>query len=98
MAKFRDLAHEAKKNWSAQDHALYERAAESFDADARAQIQLGKQIAELREAKHLTQKDLSTITGVQQSEISRIERGLGNPTTVTVSKLARAFDKELSLV
>lgn len=96
MAKFRDLANQAKKNWSDADHAIYERAAQSFEADAKAQIQLGRQIASLRVAQHLTQGELAKLTGVQQSEISRIERGVANPTTVTVARLARAFDKEIT--
>lgn len=46
----------------------------------------------------LTQRQLSKKTGIQQSEISRIEAAHGNPTVGTVSVLARALGAEMRLV
>jgi len=43
------------------------------------------------------QPALSAVTGVQQSEISRIESGAANPTVATISKLGGALDLKLAL-
>ncbi|WP_458040551.1 MULTISPECIES: helix-turn-helix domain-containing protein [Bacteria] len=45
----------------------------------------------------MSQPALSAVTGIQQSEISRIESGAANPTVATISKLADALDLKLSL-
>jgi len=37
-------------------------------------------------------------TGIQQAEISRIERGAGNPTAATLLGLADALGQKLTLV
>ena len=36
--------------------------------------------------------------GIQQAEISRIERGVGNPTAATLLRLAEALEQRLALV
>lgn len=43
-------------------------------------------------------KELSEAAGVQQSEISRIERGQGNPTMDTLSKIVAPLHGRLALV
>jgi DNA-binding XRE family transcriptional regulator len=50
--------------------------------------------------KHLgwTQQQLAKESGIQQSEISRIERGQGNPTYTTLEALARATNMTVALV
>ncbi|TFD74843.1 helix-turn-helix domain-containing protein [Cryobacterium fucosi] len=40
-------------------------------------------------------ESLSSATGIQQAEISRIERGIGNPTVATLSHLAATSAKKL---
>jgi transcriptional regulator with XRE-family HTH domain len=46
----------------------------------------------------MTQKALEEATGVQQSEISKIERGVANPTRDTLVKLGAAFGQRLAFV
>lgn len=46
------------------------------------------------EAK-LTQKELSEKTGVYQADISKLERGLGNPSISTLERLADGLNMEL---
>lgn len=65
-----------------------------FDAHFR----LAGQILALRRARGLTQRQLSVKTGIQQSEISRIEAAHANPTMMTVFLLARALGAEVRLV
>jgi hypothetical protein len=46
----------------------------------------------------LTQSELSGLTGIPQADISRIERGAGNPTESTLQRLAHALNGRLQLV
>jgi transcriptional regulator with XRE-family HTH domain len=64
--------------------------------DERAQ--LGAQLAAARKARGLTQPALSKLSGIQQAEISRIERGAGNPTAATLLRLANALGQQITLV
>jgi ribosome-binding protein aMBF1 (putative translation factor) len=66
----------------------------AFDAHFR----IARELLCLRKARGLTQRQLSDRTGIQQSEISRIEAGHANPTVGTVSALARALGAEMRLV
>jgi transcriptional regulator with XRE-family HTH domain len=49
-------------------------------------------------ARGLTQRELADLSGVRQADISRIERGAGNPTESTLQRLAAALDRRLELV
>ena len=66
---------------------------EAFDAHFR----LAGEMLALRKARGLTQRQLAQKTGVNQSEISRIEGGSANPTMSTVAVLAGALGAELSV-
>lgn len=50
-----------------------------------------------RKEKHLTQKQLSEITGITQADISRIESGEANPSLRTIKRLAEGLGKNLKL-
>ncbi len=52
----------------------------------------------LRKRRDLTQRQLAARTGIQQSEISRIEGGRANPTASTLVALARALGGELRIL
>jgi ribosome-binding protein aMBF1 (putative translation factor) len=64
----------------------------------RSRCQLAVQLINLREKRGLSQSELARRTGVNQAEISRIERGSGNPTERTLLKLANALGADLRLV
>ena len=46
---------------------------------------------------HMTQMQLSELTGITQSDISKIENGNGNPSLKTLQKIAHAFGKKLKI-
>jgi transcriptional regulator with XRE-family HTH domain len=50
-----------------------------------------------RKTTGLTQKQLSEKTGIDQSDISRIESGDANPTLATLKSLAAGMDMTLKL-
>lgn len=64
----------------------------------RLHFSLARQLAAQRRALHLTQKQLAEQTGIDQAEISRIERGQANPTTATLGALTRALGVDVRLV
>jgi ribosome-binding protein aMBF1 (putative translation factor) len=59
---------------------------------------LAMQIMELREKHGLTQKQLAKLSGIDQGDISRIERGSATPNEKTLIRLADALDADLQLV
>lgn len=58
----------------------------------------GGELSMLRHARGWTQAQLSTATGIGQAEISRIERGLGNPTEETLNTLAKQLGAHLAII
>ena len=59
--------------------------------------QIGMLLAKTREENNVTQVELSKMTHVDQGDISKIERGLGNPTVAKISKLFKALGKCISI-
>jgi DNA-binding XRE family transcriptional regulator len=56
------------------------------------------QFLELRKKRKMTQKELAVAAHIDQSEISRIEKGAANPTLATLETLVRALGGELRIV
>lgn len=50
-----------------------------------------------RKQKNMTQKELAERTGIDQSDISKIERGVANPSLSTLKRLAEGMDTVLRL-
>ena len=63
-----------------------------------ARFNLIYKVREAREAKKLTQKALALKTGMSQSVIARIESGRKGLSLTTLSRVASALGKEISLV
>lgn len=86
------------EDWAA-DRAAAEAAGEvELRQRFEAAIELGLQFRDARVARGMSQRELSEASGVRQADISRIERGAGNPTEGTLQRLALALDKRLELV
>lgn len=58
---------------------------------------LAYRLAAAREKVHLTQKQLAEKTGIYQADISKIERGIGNPSISTLKRLADGLGMELQI-
>ncbi|OGI89683.1 hypothetical protein A2911_02685 [Candidatus Nomurabacteria bacterium RIFCSPLOWO2_01_FULL_40_15] len=54
-------------------------------------VQFSKKIREVRLKKKLSQGDVSRILGVHRSYISGLERGVRNPSLLTIQKVAKAL-------
>lgn len=55
------------------------------------------QVMTARESVHMTQKQLSEKTGIYQADISKIERGIGNPSIATLERLAKGIGGKLEI-
>jgi len=74
-------------------------------AESKAQLEvfeqaydIAMQVIELRERHGLTQAQLAARCGVDQGDISRIERGSTSPTSRTLQRIAAALDADVRLV
>ena len=73
------------------------------DADSQRSMleqtyDVAMQVVPLRERRNLTQAQLAERCGIDQGDISRIERGSTNPTARTLQRIAEALDADLRLV
>ena len=58
-------------------------------------IMVGNAVAAARARKGYSQKELSEATGIDQSDLSKIERGVANPSVATLNRIAEALDAKL---
>ena len=58
-------------------------------------ILVGYAVAMARANKGLSQTELSKATGIDQSDLSKIERGVANPSVNTLKRIADALDTKL---
>jgi DNA-binding XRE family transcriptional regulator len=79
--------------------------AEAEGPEAVAQLEslhhrfrLAGELVMLRKRRGVSQRKLAEAAGVHQSEISRIERGVGNPTEDTLARMGQALGAHLSFV
>ena len=60
-------------------------------------VLLGFQIKEKRLELFLSQEDLSTKVGIDQSDLSKIEKGIGNPSLKTIERIAEGLNSKISI-
>lgn len=90
-SSYRELRDAARATWSDDANAVNEAAHAHFREIADKQVELGRALADARDSRGLSQKQLEELSGVHQSEISRIEGGRGNPTEETLIRLTTAL-------
>ena len=65
----------------------------AMDEDSRAQLErIARQLVEARKAKGLSLRALQQITGINDSNLSRIERAVLMPQLDTLCRIAKALD------
>lgn len=65
--------------------------------DTDVNYQIGFLLAKLREEMDVTQKELAEKSHIDQGDISKIEKGIGNPTIGKINRLFRALGKRISI-
>ena len=59
--------------------------------------QIGMLLMKTREELNITQTELAKKTHIDQGDISKIEKGIGNPTIAKINKLFKALGKDIYL-
>lgn len=62
-----------------------------------AERRFTRALIEARNHSNMTQAELSKITGINQSNLSKIETGNGNPSFKTLKKIAKALNTTLDI-
>ena len=57
-----------------------------------ATVAIGEMVRALRAERGISQKDLARMTGIDQGDISKLERGHGNPSVRTLERIVSALD------
>ena len=87
MSDFRDYLNEQLKNPEFKKEWV----------DLEPEYNTIQAIIDARKKCNMTQKDLAEKTGIYQADRSKIERGIGNPSLLTLKRLADGLDMELEL-
>lgn len=74
---------------------IFEGATSSM-SDQKFLTNLGARIKELRVSKAMTQNDLATHCDFEKASMSRIEAGKTNITILTLHKISKALDIEIT--
>ena len=77
--------------------SIYECGEVVGQVDTTINQQIGLLLAKTREELNITQTELSKKSHIDQGDISKIEKGLGNPTIAKIYKLFKALGKSISL-
>ncbi len=87
-----------RAGWSDETRALVPAVEGHFERAHQISFGLGDQVAARRAELALSQRELAKAAEVPQADISRIERGKGNPKLATLARIADALDFDLRLV
>ena len=94
---YEEMMQGIRQGWSEADLELSEAARQHFSTIRQEVFELGSALRARRQELGLSQHDVARISGVQQAEISRIERDAANPTWNTLRKLASVLRMDISL-
>ena len=65
--------------------------------EKQAVVKAGEAVEAARKKKKVSQFELSQRTGIHQAEISKLERGISNPSVKTLERIAEALDCKLEI-
>jgi len=90
--RFKDFIREIEE----EAHAEGPEAVAELEA-LRTHFRLGRQLAAARRAQRLSQKEVATRAGIDQADVSDLERGAANPTLSRLEAVATAVGMRLEL-
>ena len=76
---------------------IYEEGTTVRNERPAAYTMVGDAVAAARARKGFSQKELAQATGIDQSDLSKIERGVANPSIGTLNRIAEALDVKLTV-
>ena len=77
--------------------SIYEDGVVVGEVETTINQQIGVLLSKTREELNMTQTELSKKSNIDQGDISKIEKGIGNPTIAKLNKLFKALGKSISL-
>ena len=60
-------------------------------------VTIGYNIKQLRIEKNLTQEELAKLIGMDQADLSKLEKGLTNPSVKTLNRIAEGLNSKISI-
>ena len=60
-------------------------------------VAVGYNIKQLRIEKNLTQEELAKLIGMDQADLSKLEKGLANPSVKTLNRIAEGLQSKISI-
>lgn len=76
---------------------VYEEGADIGRSELPINLSVADAVSEARAKAGISQSELAARTGIDQSDISKLERGIGNPSISTLSRLASAMGMKLNI-
>ena len=61
-------------------------------------VVLGGKIKQKRLENNLSQEQLASIVGIDQSDLSKIEKGIGNPSLKTLQRIAKGLKTSITVI
>ena len=77
--------------------SIYENGEKVGSVSTSINQQLGFHIAKAREKAGLTQVELAKLTGIDQGDISKLERGQGNPSLKKINKILKGLNADITI-
>jgi DNA-binding XRE family transcriptional regulator len=87
---FKDFVKDVESTATAEERVLLDKSRRRFG--------IGSKLLDRRLAAGMTQRELAEASGIDQAEISRIERGQGNPTAQTLHALGAPLGVSLDFI
>ena len=69
-----------------------------YTKDKEYLVSFGKHLKKMREGKGMSQEELANLAEVSLPQITRIERGIINPTICTIKSLSKGLSVEMSFM
>ena len=76
---------------------IYEDGEHVRDTSVSSPVMVAYAVAKARLESGYSQKQLAGLTGIDQSDISKIERGVANPSVSTLERIAEALGAKLTI-
>lgn len=69
-----------------------------YTKDKEYLVSFGKHLKKMREEKGMSQEELANLAEVSLPQITRIERGVINPTICTIKSLSKGLSVDMSFM
>lgn len=76
---------------------VYEDGEDEGKSELPISLCVADAISEAKAKAGISQRELALRTGIDQSDISKLERGIGNPSAGTLNRLASAMGMKLNI-